>query len=87
MILAGGLTLMLALEYQKTAGPRLWGRAAVILFVGGFVLAGMRLAFPPVLGIVPGEDAITFEFRNGGMAEDFRRLNPRAEASGSLTSA
>jgi hypothetical protein len=87
LILAGGLTVMLALGYQKTAGPTLWGRAAVRLFVGGFVLAAIRLVVPPVLGIVPGEDAITFEFRDAGMAEDFRRLNPRAEASGSLTRA
>lgn len=87
VILAIGLTVMIALEYQKTPGPSLWGRAAVMLFGGGFVLAGIRLAFPPVLAVVPGEDAITLEFRSSGMAEEFRRLNPRAEVSGSLTSA
>jgi len=83
-IIAGGVTLMIALEYQsKSAGASPWVAGAVILSL----LTVLRLAFPPALGIVPGEDVISFEFRNSGMAEEFRRLNPTADASGSLTRA
>ena len=75
---------MIITQHQKPLKSLVfWVGTAVILLV----LTAIRLAFPPALGIVPGEAVVTFEFRNSSVAEEFRLINPQADASGSLTGA
>ena len=84
LIVVGGFILMAALtSANKSLGPAPWIVGAVALFT--FPI--LRLVFPPALRIVPDQHAISFEFQDSSMAEAFRRLNPPADASGSLTSA
>jgi hypothetical protein len=84
LIVAGGIVLLQVLQSRtKSAGPIAWFAGAIALVA--FVV--WRVAFPPPFSVEPHDEFISFEFRDFVRAQEFRRLNPRCEASGSLTSA
>jgi len=84
LIVICGLALFVAIEPKtKSAGPIAWftGAFGIIAFVV------WRVAFPPLFSVEPHDTFIVYEFRDVAMAEGFRRVNPRCDAPGSLTSA
>jgi len=84
LIVGGGVALLLVLESRtKSAGPIAWFAGAIALLT----FLAWRVAFPPAFSVEPDDQYVSFEFRDVGMAQAFRRLNPRCQASGSLTSA
>ena len=84
LIVGGGVALLLVLESRtKSAGPIAWFAGAIALLT----FLAWRVAFPPAFSVEPDDQYVSFEFRDVRMAQAFRRLNPRCQASGSLTSA